>query len=907
MSDVQFDIKGYEEMEASYTSRGDMAVQAEVQKSRASVDQPGVAIKLDPNEIVSGSLSGSSPTYNPGPIFYEKACPAQHALEFTLRVPQGHFLSTTLRRPERYTPRLELITSPLLLTSFRGAMDLASQNVADQVDTFKYTPATSGGGFDFYTMNLTLNRPVLGHRDGDTVKDLVSKLILDASFVCGSTGSYMDEKMPSTTTFMVWNVQGNSPDAELSKSNYLNTLASSYDFGVYIETGSTVTRALKDVSVSAVFKFAVTLSNQNYQLDQKTLDDAFTKKLEALLVPIEAGQKNRIAKNVDFKQKAPVPTLIQNADRDVLAIIPVHWKASATGAQQKLEATRLLYTLEEVRTKYGAPIVVAGDFNNEQPLFLGKENDKAREKWKQELTRHIRKFPTIDRPTKMSFTARLPILESNELFYLRADLVSFNLRWFKWLTDNPFNEPSIGRRRDLVLKKYLEEFDVVALQEVSVTEQAQNKLSEDAENAYADKPSKDDYLPEALPGDDEKDADEMAYTTVGPQLHNEQLVLFDLADRERADGLSPKANGVFTKSTYESVKCFNKKIYRNEIGSPDLRICLVIRVNEAKLRGFWAGSVHERAGKSTIAKLVESKNILVAGSTRVDITKACDELYPPVSDGRGTVRDETGRSVKRTKYETESEDHKACVAFPLLIAGDWNPTADTGVLLTSPDYTKRSKQAESMAANVNTALKLDCTQRELILPGVDDALDSGYPNNKCNPFGTGSSNRPEWVTSKVSYLDFAFYCGWIPAVTARQNVLPVFDRARVDQWMVGLEVNNKRVSNKDEDDCNDDSDHPYAGPYEGAMDYLSHLPSEVLAHVALRIDRGRDLFQFKNTCRRLRSAISLADVLEQRIKSDAATLPKANIEQTIRELVGMELDGRENLGAGLVRHMWDRG
>ncbi|KAJ3166217.1 hypothetical protein HDU88_003440 [Geranomyces variabilis] len=909
VSDVQIDLGVYGTgMTASYTSVGSALIEnAETDKSRTSVDQSGTSISLSSTEIVSGYWLGSPAKYNPGPIFYGTACAAQTVLAFTLRVPQGHFLSTTLRRPELYAPRLEAITSPLLL-SVRDAITLASPDVMNQVVSFNCTPAPSSSGFDFYDLNLILNRPVLGQillffsfqKPGDTTMDLVSKLVLDACFICGSTGRYLDGKVPSgglakrtdkndpmdvdppppTINVMVWNVAKDSENADPWKRTYLNKFAAMFDIAVYVEQDVTV--------VPRPYPFTMSLgtrANALYEVDTPlvTLDSVLEDRIARALNLIEQNAVNKLANMPSFIQKAPEATVFRTKAGDkkkAFAIVPVHWKASASKIQQKVEQTRLIYVLENLRIKHGVPIIVVGDFNQEEPYPVSYgQGYWAGWIGKGIVTGAFREFPTIDRPTKMSFQPKkydfiwspfsksiaslnlrrsersdsltvttptpssasltvatptpssnkfcfkkqhrtmsvefsdhhpiafrlsLPLFEYNgQLVYFDLTLVSFNLRWFKWDDDNPFNveaqpplnvKAQLPRERDAILRNYLEKFDVVALQEVSVTASDRQKLNAAAATSYvgdSGEPIPSDTIEDSTDPNQIEINDETANLDDGkePSIHKQKL----------SQDLSPRANGVF--STFTKKYCFNKILRNGGARLPDLRICLLVQPKSN--RGVWVGSVHDSATIG-VTRLVNSEDALVHESTRVDITAGCNKIFPVTIDG-------TGREM-----------NTACKGFPLIIAGDWNPLDDQQRLLRN-DTGDRIQERLTMANNVYVGTQQPTTFNILIVRG---SRDSALYLSGTGVIASAMGDQPSQLLGKqdeaflsdfaphsnLEVKDFAFYCGYLTPTTA----IPVppkvtVVRARVDQWMVGVDAFNSV-----EDDCETRELHDYAGPYEGS-------------------------------------------------------------------------------------------
>ncbi|KAJ3156086.1 hypothetical protein HDU86_004054 [Geranomyces michiganensis] len=148
--------------------------------------------------------------------------------------------------------------------------------------------------------------------------------------------------------------------------------------------------------------------------------------------------------------------------------------------------------IEAIRVASGMPVLVAGDFNTEWVRTgscfrssIGEDcvlidflqgsllnQDSKAEEWVAFYTSFgSRELLQTGKPTMMHHVPKvsvaMPFRNVDGATILDFSLVSHNIQHFTWALDNPFNSSPSKRKRGMVLKNYLQRFDVVALQEVS--------------------------------------------------------------------------------------------------------------------------------------------------------------------------------------------------------------------------------------------------------------------------------------------------------------------------------------------------------------------------------------------------------------------------------------------------------
>ncbi|KAJ3177917.1 hypothetical protein HDU87_004199 [Geranomyces variabilis] len=843
--------------------------------------QPVITGDITYEGICTNNYPATNRPINEGrPTFKEKPCAVNSSIIFGLFLPHQTKIPTALSDAQITWPlamEIYAASSPLLhrwrpiMNHRKGSMAgqaLPAGITQDVLEMKRMISSDDAGAY--YEMEFTPKvTAILGHlllyfHLPETVSDTASQIMIDVSFVCGSTGLGMDSfpnafeplstearvastskaQMQSFTTslqslpdvlrqpFMVWNVQ--KLGGKTGKSQFINA------FGVWTEAAAAaaVTAIANAKKSDAGRGSLITLGSDELTFESAGCVD---------LIPGSWAENNiRL-----------ISQAVQDGKVTDFFVIPVHWKSGKVKSEiRDGEIQELLVLLEQLRLRYSLAIIVAGDFNLESPLGFSaqkKSQKNSASKWVIPYAAWgVRPFTYassyLDAPATypsslvITSASPLPILATKicdgpamhydfiwqpyvtkptavptrlrfertsgfkpqaftdptncfvkphrtmsrefsdhhpVIFDLlltnpnipagrnsRIQLVSFNIRHFRWSSDNPFNPRGLGgveRKRSQILRKYLQNFPYVALQEIikgTPDEVAAVKVdAEEADDDEADDDEADDDEADDEEADD-KEADVAAkdipieiqpHTTQGNRVYGQKNALLCTEY-----GLGPTPRGP------------------NPPPKPDMQVC-IFRTERGPLS---IASIHDRYKEKSKLRV----------TTR------------GFSQGSGENVETFAARAKRQCDDSGVFKKTECEKAPLIIAGDWNADMKTMVNnIGSWDEVMNARQ--SMVDTIKLSLGLTCTTANLTLPGVDDTAQV-FPNNVCA--GTGNL---QWATSLIGYYDFLFYClqDTADSLTVR--------RAKIDQWMVGFRDNE---ASADPDDCGDNNSEP--DPYAGQKD-----------------------------------------------------------------------------------------
>ncbi|KAJ3168103.1 hypothetical protein HDU87_001244 [Geranomyces variabilis] len=307
-------------------------------------------------------------------------------------------------------------------------------------------------------------------------------------------------------------------------------------------------------------------------------------------------------------------------------------------------------------------------------------------------------------------------------------LVSHNIQHFNWAGDNPFNKDPGTRKRGMVLQNYLQQFDVVALQEVSQT--ILDPPPPEGDDELTDE-SEDEEQVAKIVAKSVKKAPDVPGTLFGVSISEMKRV-------DPGGPLSQAGNLVKISGGGNQKHCDTVPTYD---GSWDIKICLLEKDGIL----FMVGSVHDSVDQNGLTKGL---------SDTLPVDWTVESMCADVMDD-------------------------SCQDAPLLFVGDWNTLGMDNIVNSNTDPNKltRSKLIAKMAAGFGPRISCDSVNSRVYLPGFDDTIQPNPPNNMC---GTGGAY--EFVTTSVAYYDFLYFCERGKAATVDVT------RAKIDQWLVGFDT-----------------------------------------------------------------------------------------------------------------------
>ncbi|KAJ3166068.1 hypothetical protein HDU88_003613 [Geranomyces variabilis] len=571
---------------------------------KRKIEKPGDPIM--PAYTLRPSVPGSS---GGGPIFDPKLCPAYSKIDFVLRVPDG--LKTLLGLlHENRSPHfvVDAVSSPTLLRSpyFNWRDDNTARDRIEYKSLWKGN--VNGQDVHDYTLTYVPQAPIRGHVivffQVQTVGPLQSEHLFDVSFVCGSTGSGMDAKLPKDTDaaksvseptipLMVWNV--NQLGNVAGKADYLKYYAKQFEVGIWIEAKTTVFEQLKNVAGTDYQIQAVRPWDSSKTQDEKrknvnldfviTLNSKKYKFGSTQCIKLPSAPELRIPRpSGALLARAPCATLITSVGDEGFFIIPVHWPSVLTWQARRIETERLIMYMEFIRVRSGLRVVVAGDFNTEWDSLMYKSPDaKPKNPWvTAQMQWGAREIPTTLKKTKMHHVPKEGEKVSDDTRSFDFTLVSHNIQHFSWEADNPFNDPESARRRSSVLQKYLHQFKVIALQEVSINvadvpegpgdDPYTDESEDDRESDYGEGGS--DYGDSDNEDNEEEDeAEDETDPTPLPLVHGQicEQPIKNMNPKDPHSPLSPDGNLVMMKGFGQDSHCETVILYPK--GQWDMKIC----------------------------------------------------------------------------------------------------------------------------------------------------------------------------------------------------------------------------------------------------------------------------------------------------------------------------------------------